>query len=159
MDGCYVTFAPTWPKDPIAEKFESIELRLEEIQSHYISRAMVEILIKENFDKLWDEIRNSEARILSLIKYAEEGLEKCFERIEKLEAKLIEIEKHFSGDYQLISTKLTPHKCPVCDGRIKILIDPSTPLSGIQAMFGKRDLNGMYYEDCNACESKGIVWG
>lgn len=52
-----------------------------------------------------------------------------------------------------------PHKCPVCHGEIKILIDPVTPMSGIQAMFGKRDENGMYYKDCKSCDGKGIVWG
>lgn len=52
-----------------------------------------------------------------------------------------------------------PFMCPVCHGSIKILIDPATPMSGIQAMFGKRDENGMYYKDCNSCDGKGIVWG
>jgi|ERR1700733_547090 len=51
-----------------------------------------------------------------------------------------------------------PHKCPVCLGEIKILIDPNIPLSGINAMFGKRDENGMYYKDCKSCEGKGIIW-
>lgn len=51
-----------------------------------------------------------------------------------------------------------PHKCPICLGEIKILIDPNTPLSGINAMFGKRDENGMYYKNCKSCEGKGIIW-
>jgi hypothetical protein len=55
--------------------------------------------------------------------------------------------------------KKPPHKCPVCDGSVKILIDPDTPMSGIQGMFGERDENGMYYKNCISCEGKGIVWG
>jgi DNA repair exonuclease SbcCD ATPase subunit len=86
------------------------------------------------------------------------------ERIEKLEETL----KNVVNISEMCNRAIThlqnedwakPHKCPVCHGEIKILIDPSTPMSGIQAMFGKRDENGMYYKDCKSCEGSGILWG
>lgn len=78
------------------------------------------------------------------------------ERIDKLE----KLESKFADFMQksILNCEKRPFKCPVCNGEIKILIDPSTPMSGIQAMFGKRDSNGMYYKDCVSCD-KGIIWG
>ena len=52
-----------------------------------------------------------------------------------------------------------PHKCPVCSGNGKIYIDPAQFMSEIEAMFAKKDINGLNYEDCKICNGKGIVWG
>jgi len=84
------------------------------------------------------------------------NLRKCRDygdRIDELERKFDCIMQKSS-----LNCEKRPFKCPVCNGSIKILIDPSTPMSGIQAMFGKRDENGMYYKECNTCD-KGIIWG
>lgn len=59
------------------------------------------------------------------------------QRIEKLE-------RHFSGDYQLVATKLSPHKCPVCDGKAGV----THPLTGL-----------IMPASCHVCTGKGIVWG
>ncbi len=60
------------------------------------------------------------------------------------ESRLIKLERHFSGDYQLIASTKKPYKCPVCKGSGGI----KHPLTGIIAP-----------AVCGACEGKGIVWG
>lgn len=72
----------------------------------------------------------------------------------KLKKRLTEIERHFSGDYQLIASKLNPHKCPVCEGLGIVLTEAA-----------KVDFDGMLRaglekkKRCNPCDGKGIVWG
>lgn len=58
----------------------------------------------------------------------------------------------FSGDYQLVATKLTPYKCPVCDGTGHTDEDVM-----IRLVKNKGEPVKVY--DCHACEGKGIVWG
>lgn len=59
------------------------------------------------------------------------------ERLEKLE-------QHFSGDYQLVAKKVTPHKCPLCEG------------SGVDLLSIHPELKKC---NCRGCEGKGILWG
>ncbi len=74
--------------------------------------------------------------------------------MDAFDRRLKKVESHFSGDYQLVATKLTPHKCPVCEG------------CGIVFTEGaKADYDGMLKANlstvkmCNSCEGKGVVWG
>lgn len=65
---------------------------------------------------------------------------KMEEKIKFLEQRLIKLENHFSGDYQLIASKKIPHRCPICSGK-RICTD------------------GNLFWQCESCEGKGIVWG
>ncbi len=65
------------------------------------------------------------------------------------EKRLLKLERHFSGDYQLIASKLNPHKCPVCEGNC---MRPN-PLKGSENAMLPVNL------DCIVCDGKGIVWG
>ena len=77
-----------------------------------------------------------------------DGIEKNFERIEKLEKKEVhicishysEIMEEINKLKKLISVDKKPYRCPVCDGTT--IVDTKTG-----------------YEVCNACDGDGIVWG
>lgn len=82
-----------------------------------------------------------------LIEHAQEGVEKCFERIESLEGHLKQYHELMLGTCPIELEKTIranmhgkiPHKCPVCEGMGGFLsTEPNT---------------------CHACEGKGIVWG
>jgi len=64
-----------------------------------------------------------------------------FTCIKSLESKSQHISELLSGG----SNIKRPHKCPVCDGKGNIKTE-------IELKILKFDL-------CNACESKGVVWG
>lgn len=97
-----------------------------------------------------------------LIKHCQEGIEKCFERIEKLEdmarerANLINYKSYLQLSDRIFSLEKsienyrgykTPHKCPVCDG-IGISRNHLFLIEGEIA-----DVR------CICCEGKGAVWG
>ena len=113
------------------------------------------ITASDILNRLYDvENSDHDERLSSL---EEMGIEQRLLRIEKCLGTLLD-----NGNILRTEKKeppKVPHMCPVCKGEVKILIDPATPLSGIEAMFGKRDINGMSYKECTACEGKGIVWG
>lgn len=94
------------------------------------------------------------------IEHLYDGVEKCFERIESIEAepkvklsyhdsvferikKLEEMQKNMLTCPNIIWAKYnkTPHCCPVCDGKGQWFEEPSNE----------------YH--CNSCDGKGIVWG
>lgn len=88
------------------------------------------------------------------------------EKVKLLEQQISDLQKRLEPIEQwkktakiLCDQSKKPHKCPVCDGKGKIYIDPSRQLSGIEAMFAKKDVNGLSFEDCRPCEAKGILWG
>lgn len=56
--------------------------------------------------------------------------------------RLTRVEEHFSGDYQLISSKISPHRCPICCGEGKFMH------CGVLKMC-----------ECHSCEGKGVLWG
>ena len=73
------------------------------------------------------------------------GIEDLGTDVMYIKERLTKIESHFSGDYQLIASKLMPHKCPICEGT------------------GEREWyeNGGVYrriQKCISCEGKGILW-
>lgn len=51
-----------------------------------------------------------------------------------------------------------PHKCPVCNGSQRDYFDVLFPVSEYPQGI-KLDHEGRRYQDCGACEGKGIVWG
>lgn len=108
----------------------------------------------------WKRIEELESQVSAINKQKFSEFHHLKPDMEKLQKQI----DNWEEEFYFLKDKLRcpdkkPHKCPVCHGEIKILIDPATPMSGIQAMFGKRDENGMYYKDCKACEGKGILWG
>jgi hypothetical protein len=75
-------------------------------------------------------------------------------RLLKLENRLLKIEEHFSGDYQLVASKKMPHKCPVCEGHITILTEAAKV-----AFDELLRANIPTTKICVACNGTGIVWG
>lgn len=66
------------------------------------------------------------------------------EDIYSFEKRLDKLERHFSGDYQLIASTKRPHKCPICDGK---------------GYWSRSENNMACGGRCDTCEAKGIVWG
>lgn len=113
------------------EKLESLCGKLEEAMTHHLDK-MADLGAKR-------EALRSEFRTFYV------------EHFKELEKKVKTLEE--------VAPARHPHKCPVCKGQGKDYIDPSRPMSGIEAAFGKKDANGMHYNVCLPCEGKGIVWG
>lgn len=111
------------------------------------------------------QIERQIININNLLLHAQEGIEKCFERIEKLEKSLNLTDKnsiHILGKINKLeqsSPGKKPHKCPVCDGTLRNMVDPNKQLSFGEKVLLKRDSNGIPYFDCLICNSEGIVWG
>ncbi len=134
-----------------------LEQWIDTIKANWLSKQSVEILIETNDNNIFGQIEG----IQQLIVHAQEGIEKCFERIERLE--LDHLDKLSPYAYVTLNTKLQeleteintvralgsrafhpsrPHKCPVCDGRGKLWP---------QGTIG--------YDRCEPCEGKGVLWG
>ncbi len=120
--------------EDLAERIYQVEKALEHYRQY---KTAIEDLgtdvmyIQQRLNKL-EELAKERAHLINYKSYLD-----LADRITKLES-------HFSGDYQLIASKLTPHKCPVCDGAGGI----KHPLTGLVAP-----------ATCHGCEGKGIVWG
>lgn len=72
----------------------------------------------------------------SLVSHSQVGIERLFEKIERLER------------IQKLDENNKPYKCPVCDGTGKHYIDPDKKINGIKS----------YYKDCLSCNHSGIIW-
>ena len=75
-----------------------------------------------------ESVSRTQGHFEDLIKHAECGIDKVFERMEN-------IEKFMSLDKEL-----KPYICPACDG------------------FGKRTVEIIGAQQCEPCQGKGIVW-
>ena len=74
---------------------------------------------------------------------------------EHINGRLDKLEKHFSGDYQLVASKKTPHKCPVCVGLGRCLTESAK--ADFDAVVICAGLPGC--KECQSCKGTGIVWG
>jgi hypothetical protein len=75
-----------------------------------------------------------------------------------LEKRINKLESHFSGDYQLVASKLNPHKCPICYGEGNIYKQEMPSVH--DTLFGwQKDAMGTAYKPCKSCDGKGIIWG
>jgi DnaJ-class molecular chaperone len=89
-----------------------------------------------------------------------DSLEDCFDVFEKhIDKRIEKIESHFSGDYQLVASKLKPHKCPVCDGEGKKTLFHACSYVALSKLAELIDDEGRVYELCKPCKGKGIIWG
>ena len=79
----------------------------------------------------------------------EMNFESLHKRLVNLEKRIDKLENHFSGDYQLVVTKVNRNKCPVCFSQ------EHTKLK----VKDKGDNHSEMVIDCHACGSKGIIWG
>lgn len=155
----------------LTDMYKSVSIQCAANHEHKLRQIDENRKISRRIDELFEtlEAYNEDAEYLDSlslpkrIEKLEELNQQCFEanpikaiydKFEKIESKIACLMQKST-----LNDEKRPFKCPVCSGEIKILIDPATPMSGIQAMFGKRDENGMYYKECNACNGKGIVWG
>ena len=111
--------------------------QVDELRNDYVQFKLSYPKLTESFMEI--NIKNLHRRIDPI----ENALDSYKTSIENLETDVMRLKEHFSGDYQLIATKLSPHKCPVCDGVGLLDICPAFTLP----------------HQCGACEGKGIVWG
>lgn len=95
--------------------------------------------------------------VVSQLKAWDEDLEyldsmKLPKRIEKLEKQIANWEEkfYFLKD-KLRSADEKPHKCPVCNGEGKLIINNGQLLTSYPAQYPTKE--------CHACEGKGIIWG
>lgn len=143
----------------VVEQIERVDKRLSswEDKIKYFDKVFSEyreVLIKDI-----DGVQENFAEINKRIATLEENYRDLFHKFNYLDERIKKIEETIRLHAHAISYKSKqPHKCPVCGGNGKKYIDPSTPLSGFEAMLGHKDINGISYLVCNPCEGKGIVW-
>ena len=116
-----------WTRQKLLEETVNILKEKREAQFDYESFAFA---FKDTMDKI-------DKKIEKLEKWKEAAIDKNIQDVNRMR----EIEKHFSGDYQLVASTKKPHKCPVCDG------------------IGGTKISGVIDEFCDPCAGKGIVWG
>lgn len=146
-------------EEKISEKYAHSDVisRIERLEKLYNSSTEIEQLLLTRLKELESWTRADEDVVYDKLKVLENEINEIKNGLIRRVGILGEDLYHLSEEnYKL---RKFPHKCPICLGDQKILIDPATPLSGIEAMFGKRDINGMYYKDCKACNETGILWG
>lgn len=141
------------------EMFRAVNSRLENLEKHLHPDSILPTLTGITYRlEMLENFNDSHAK---LIAHSQNGIEKTFERIEKLEepkdchlaADVKRLEKTLDdlitkiadiGNY-CYREKQTPHKCPVCEG------------SGRYRLATAQRLDDVI--DCRTCDGKGIVWG
>lgn len=132
-----MSFVPTF------ESIRDLDDRIKQINDWILDKQEFLKYLDDRIDKL-EEHKNRQID-------ENRKISRCFDELERCIDVTVEIYKNKASN--------KPHRCPVCEGKVKILIDPSTPLSGFEGAFGQRDANGIYYRNCVSCEGSGIVWG
>lgn len=142
------------------ESHRAIENRLDKLEQ---TPCLIEWMNKTEcrFDKL-EEHKNRQIDENRKISEALDFLNhlNC-KRIEEntlISRRLTEIEQHFSGDYQLVATKVSPYKCPVCHGSGAIHLENEDELNRYCKQRMRTDDN-KWFIWCKSCEGKGILWG
>lgn len=112
-----------------ARRSEEIRRVASECETHCGAILSLENQVK-NIKEKFKDIHDWE-------KVMSEGTSSMVVRLDKLE-------RHFSGDYQLVASTKRPHKCPICDGK---------------GYWSRSENNMACGGRCDTCEAKGIVWG
>jgi DNA repair exonuclease SbcCD ATPase subunit len=146
-------------------KFRQLELELRaRLNDVWVRVNCVEDrlpFIEEYEKRQIDENRKVSKRINELeelYKSDARNMKQVLSELAKDNKRITKLERHFSGDYQLIASKLNPHKCPVCDGHGNIYSDYLCNQEMLLAGW-HRDALRSAYKQCVSCEGKGIVWG
>jgi hypothetical protein len=130
MNGCHKESCLSTCCDNIKEEIDSLKKNFIGLRKWI---ADLDNLIYETRDQL----RKLETQV-------EEINGQKFSEFHRLTPRIEKLERHFSGDYQLIASQKIPHKCPLCEGIGYWHSVENNIASGGQ---------------CKSCEGKGIVWG
>lgn len=131
-----------------------VSRRLDEVEKfndEFKKLAVIEInSAQDHYEKLHDVVLGAEKRLsdLETLIHAE-----THER-GNIWSRLEYLETHYSHE----SHDKKPHECPVCDGSKRDYFDTLFPISEYPPGI-KIDHKSRRYQDCGACEGKGIVWG
>jgi uncharacterized protein YoxC len=134
----------TWQKgcevliNDIQGQVKDIEYRL----SHIVELPTELDIRLQDVERIVDKLGDSSKELKELYQSDARNMKQILSELAKDNKRLTKIERHFSGDYQLIASKLNPHKCPACDGE------------GFRLETDK-----LAEHECVSCEGKGIVWG